>query len=237
MRWFRRTRADKPGDLDPGRQEALVREIRSGFGPAPQLQNRDRADALTSLLDGDVGLAVAVRIVRDVSDEAYAEVLARVAEINKGSGRPYTMDGRNYRPLWRQTGPELRPSLSALPGGFHPYVHLAAALAVITVHSRRCVRLTEPRPLLANVFELLDLTTAGWEFGGVPVDADAADLANRLITAAQRIRTAMPDPPPLPPAVRELMRRNNTTVVRDSTGGTVVGGVNLGAQLRSTLLT
>ena len=38
----------------------------------------------------------------------------------------------------------------------------------------------------------------------------------------------MPEPPPLPPPVRELMRRNNTIDVHDPTGSRVVGAYNPG---------
>jgi hypothetical protein len=237
MRWFRRGSAAKRAELDPGRQEALVQHIRSRFGSGAQLRYRDQVDELRALLDGDDGLSVAVRIVYEVADEAHAEVLARVAEVNRRSGRGYTLEGRNYRALWRLAGSELRPSLFALPCGFDPYVHLVAALQVLGVHARRCVGLTDPAPLVARVFELLDLTASGWEFGGVRVDADAADLASCLITAAQQLRMAVPEPEPLPPAARELMRRNNTTDVHDPTGSTVTGGINIGAQMRSALLT
>ena len=84
---------------------------------------------------------------------------------------------------------------------------------------------------MAHVFELLDLTTVGWEYGRVRVDVDAAALANRLILTAAQLRAAMEEPPRLPPPVRELMRRNNTVAVYDPAAGGVVGAINLGAQL------
>ena len=72
----------------------------------------------------------------------------------------------------------------------------------------------------------------------MPVDTNAARLATTRIAAASQIRAAMPDePPPLPPAIRELMRRNSTTNVYDPAGTTVVGGINLGAEMRPALLT
>jgi hypothetical protein len=237
MRWFRRAPAEGRVALDPGRQEALAQEIRHRFGGGVQMRYQDQVDALVRSLDGDDGLCVAVRVVHTVADEAHAAVLAHVAETNQRTGRGYALDGRNYRPLWRQAGHELRSPLFALPCGFHPYVHVAAALALVGASARRCIRLTDPTPLLAHVFEILDLTAAGWEFGGVRVDADAAHLANRLIEAAKQIRAAMPEPPPLPPDVREMMRRNNTTEVYDASGNTVVGGINLGAEMRPALLT
>jgi hypothetical protein len=86
------------------------------------------------------------------------------------------------------------------------------------------------------VFEVLDLTTAGWEYGRVRVDTDAAALADRLISSAGQVLAAMDDPPRLPPPVRELMRRNNTLGVHDPTGPRAVGGINLGARMRERLL-
>jgi hypothetical protein len=237
MRWFRRTPTSKPGGLDPVRQDSLIQEIRSRFEADVQPGFGEQADALVPLLDGDDGLSVAVRIVHDVSNEANANVLAQVAELNRRLGRGYVLDGRNYRPLWQQAGPELRSSFTALPCGFHPYIHLAAALTVVGANARRCVRLTDPVALMAQVLALLDLVTAGWEFGGDRVDADAAALASGLITAAQHLRTAMSDPPPLPSAARELMRRNNTTDIYDPTGATVVAGINVGERMRAAFLT
>jgi hypothetical protein len=94
------------------------------------------------------------------------------------------------------------------------------------------------RPSRRNrrVFEVLDLAAAGWEYGRVRVDTDAAFLANRLISTARQIRAAMDEPPPLPPPARELMRRNNTVDVHDPTGDRVVSVINLGAEMRATLL-
>jgi hypothetical protein len=177
---------------------------------------------------GDAGLDEAVRMVRATADQAHASVVGQLAGLNG-----YTLEGRYYRPVWRQAGRRLRSPLPAMPDA---YRRLSAALAVVATQARRCVRTTDPVPLLASVFELLDLVTAGWEFGGVPVDADAARLASALIAAASQLRTAMPDdPPPLPPAIRELMRRNNTTHVYDPAGA-VVGGINLGAEMRPAFL-
>jgi hypothetical protein len=238
MRWFRRSPAEKSGQVDQARQGALLQEIRQRFGPAATVPARDQVAALTPLLDGDEGRPVAVRIIHDVAEEACAAMLAQVAEVNRRTGQRYALDGRNYRALWQQTGQQLRSPLFGLPSGFHPYVHLAAALAVVATDAKRCVRIADPAALAARVLEVLDLTTAGWEFGGVPVDVDAADLVNRLIAAAGQIRSASPDePPPLPPAIREGMRRNNTTEVFDRAGGAAVGGINVGAQMRQAFLT
>jgi hypothetical protein len=237
MRWLRRATPRTQVELDPIRQDALVQEIRSRFPGGAHVRHHDQVAALMPLLgDSGDGMCVAVRIVHEVADEAHADVVAQIADLNRRLGRGYALDGRNYRPLWRLAGPGLRSPLFALPCGFHPYVHLAAAVAVIGVHPRRCLRATDPDPLLARVFEVLDLTTAGWEFGGVPVDADAASLASHLITAGQQLRMAVPEPAPLPPAIRELMRRNNTTDIYDPTGDTVIGGINLGAQMRQAFL-
>jgi hypothetical protein len=240
MRWFRRARTDERAGADPGRQEALIHQIRAEFGASAQAPNHEQVAALTALLvdAGDDGLSVAVRIVRDVAEEAHADVIVRVAAVNTRLGGGYALAGRDYRPLWRQVGRQLGSPLFALPCGFHPYVQVPAALAVIAAHARRCVRLSDPLPLLAALFEVLDLTTAGWEFGGVRLDTDTAGLAGHLITAAQRLRGELPDEPPsLPSAIRELMRRNDTVDVYDPAGRTVVGGINVGAQMRPAFLT
>jgi hypothetical protein len=217
MRLFRRQSADKPAQRDPDRHEALLQQIRQPHG----------RDELVALLGGtDDGLSVAVRIVHDVAEEAHADVVSQVAQAG----------GRDYRRLWQSAGPNLRFPLYTLPCGFHPNTHLAAALTVISGAAPRCVRLTDPAALLAHVLELIDLTVAGWEFGKVSVDTDAASLMERLISAATQIRAATGEPP-LPSTIRELMRRNNTTDIYDPTGATVVGGVNVGAELRKAFLT
>ena len=46
----------------------------------------------------------------------------------------------------------------------------------------------------------------------------------------------MGDPPPLPPPVRELMRRNNTLDVHDAIANRIVGGFNPGRTMREALL-
>ena len=236
MRWFRRASGGRRAPHDPGRQVALLQDVRHGFGGGVRVRFPDQADAVMRLLDGDDGLSVAARIVRDVADEAHAEILARASDLSRLTGRQLIVDRRNYRPLWRVVGPELRSPLFALPCGFHPYVQVAAAVIVVGGRADRYAHLTDPGPLLAHVFEVLDLTTAGWEYARVRVDTDAAQLANRLISTARQLRAAMKEPPPLPPAARELMRRNNTTDVYEPGGDRVVGGINLGAEMRPALL-
>lgn len=217
MRLFRRTSVERPAQRDPGRQEALLQQIRQPI----------ERDALVALLGGDDdGLAVALRIVRDVAEEARADVLSQLAGV----------DGGNYRQLWQSAGPNLRFPLYTLPCGFHPNVHLAAALTVIGGAASRCVRLTDPATLLGHLFDLIDLTVAGWEFGKVSVDSDAANLMEHLISTATQVRAAAGEPP-LPQAIRELMRRNNTTDIYDPTGHAVVGGINIGAEMRKAFLT
>jgi hypothetical protein len=231
MRWFRRGRGVQH---DPDRQQALLHDLRQDFGAHARARFADQADAVVRLLDGDDGLLVAAEVLREFADAAHADLLAQTEELYRRTGRAFGVDRRNYRPLWRSAGPELRWPLFALPGGLHPYVQVAGAVTVVGTHARRAVRVSDPEPLLAHVFEVLDLTIAGWEYGRVLVDADAAALAERLISTAREVRAAMPEPPPLPPPVRELMRRNNTIDVRNPVGSRAA--INPGREMRESLL-
>ena len=92
------------------------------------------------------------------------------------------------------------------------------------------------RAAIAAIEAHPDLTLAGWEYARVRVDTDAAALAGGLISTARELRAAMPDPPPLPPPVRELMRRNRTVDVHDPAGDRIVGAINPGREMREALL-
>ena len=233
MRWLLGRR---PVEHDPGRQQALLHDVREQFGPAVRAGLAEQADEIVRLLDGDDGLIVAAEILREFADTAYADLLAQAGEVHRRTGRGYPVDRRNYRPLWQAAGPGLAWRLFGLPGGLHPYVQVAAAVTVVGTQAKRCVRVTDPVPLLAHVFEVLDLTVAGWEYGRVRVDADTAALVDRLIFAGREIGAAIGDPPPLPPPVRELMRRNNTIDVYEAMGNRIVGALNPGRQMRESLL-
>jgi hypothetical protein len=236
MRWFRRAPAEGPVELDPARQEALVQEIRHQFGPHARVPFHQQVDALVPRLAGDDGTYVALRIVWEVAEEAHASIGAQVTDLNR-MGRGYTLDRRHYRVLWQQAGRELRYPLFALRSGFHPYIHLPAALVVIGGNAARCLKLSNPAAVLGQMFEIVELTMVGWESGLVRVDTDAAYLLNRLVAAAKDLRVAVgDDPPPLPPAIREMMRRNRTTPVYDPAGTAVVGGINIGAEMRPAFL-
>jgi len=234
MRWLQRG-PGKQGQHDPDRQRAVLHDVRHRFGGHVQVRFPDQAQAVAQLLNGDDGLLVAVGIVREFADAAYAELFGQVGDLYRRTGHALGVDRRNYRPLWQAAGPRLRLAPTQ-PGGLHPCVQVAAAVTVVGAQAQRIVRLTDPYPLLAGLFEVLDLTIAGWEFGRARVDADAATLAGGLITSARNLRDAMSDPPPLPPPVRELMRRNNTINVYDPAADRVVGAFNPGKQMREYLL-
>ncbi|MEU8821409.1 hypothetical protein [Actinoplanes sp. NPDC048796] len=227
MRWFRRGSGSQK---DPGQQQAIVDDIRTRYGPHVPGTFLQQADAAAAQLGGDDGVLAAARVVREFADAAYADVAAQVA------GYGYAVDRRNYRPLWRETGSRLRWNLWALPGGLHPYIQVSGAVAAIGAEAKRLVKLTDPAPPLAHLFEILDLTIAGWEFARVRPDTDAATLAHRLIGTTRDLRAAMSDEPPLPQPVRELMRRNNTVNVYDPNSPAVVGGFNPGKEMREALL-
>jgi hypothetical protein len=235
MRWFRLGLGKRQVQHDPARQEALRQEVRLRFGVDGQGRFGEQADAVAELLEGDDGLSVAIGILREFADAAHTELLGQAADLHRHTGHGPAVDRRNYRPLWREAGPRLRWPLFALPGGLHPYVQVVAAVTVVGARARRAVQVTDPEPLLAHVFEVLDLTVAGWEFGRVRVDVDAGTLADRLVSTARALRAAMPEPPPLPPAVRELMRRNNTVDVY-APDGHVAGAINPGRMMRESLL-
>lgn len=230
MRWFRRKPADGPFRVDPVRQEALIADIRRRFGGDVPLRFREQVDALVPLLNDDDGLIVATRIVHVTAEQAYADAQAQAAA--RGLG---VVDRRSYRALYRQMGPDLRYRLAELPCGFHPYVHLGAALTAIRERPKRARASTDPNWLLAHTLELLDLTVSGWEIGGVRASIDAAELATRLLAAAAQLRLTEDRPPALPPGIREVMRSNRTIDIYDSTG-IVVGAVNMGADTRRSLL-
>lgn len=229
MRWFRRKPADKHLLVDPVRQEALIADVRRRFGGHVPVRFQEQVDALVPVFNDDDGLAVATVIVHRMAAEAYADVQAQAAA--RGLG----VDRRTYRALYRQMGPDLKYRLAELPCGFHPYVHLGAALAAIQVHPKRAMVLTDPNWLLVHTLELLDLTVSSWEFGRIVVNTDAADLAGRLIAAAMQIRLTEDEPPALPPGIREVMRSNRTTHIYDRTGA-VIGSINLGEQTRRSFL-
>jgi len=229
MRWFRRKPADKPLLVDPVRQEALIADIRQRFGGHVRVPSHEQVAALVALFDDDDGLAVATVIVHRMAEQAHADLQAQAAA--RGLG----VDRRNYRALYRQMGADLRYRLAELPGGFHPYVHLSAALTAIGTHPKRALVLTDPNWLLLHTLELLDLIVSGWEFGRVRASADAADLVGRLIAAAMQLRLTEDEPPALPPGIREVMRSNRSTGIYDRTGA-LIGSINVGEQTRRAFL-
>ncbi|MFK3978966.1 hypothetical protein ACI2K4_01170 [Micromonospora sp. NPDC050397] len=221
---------------DPGQQAALLQDVRHRFGAHAQVRFSDQVDAITRMLNSDDGLVVAAGIVREFAEDAQTDFLTQAFELHRRTGIQLTVDRRNYRPLWRAAGPQLRWPLFGLPCGFHPYAQVAAAVKVLGAQASRLARVTDPIPVLAQVFEVLDLTVVGWEYGRARVDTDAASLAHQLISTARDIRGTMDDPPPLPPPVREMMRRNNVTDVYDPAVNRVVGAINLGGEMRPALL-
>ncbi len=229
MRWFRRKPADRPLLVDPVRQEALVADVQRRFGSHVPVRFSEQAGALVPLFTDDDGLAVATVVVHRMAEQAYADIQAQAA------ARGLAVDRRTYRALYRQMGPDLRYRLSESRSGFHPYVHLSAALSAIEMDPRRAMVVTDPNWLLVHTLELLDLTVSGWEFGRVQASAEAADLVGRLIAAAMRMRLTEDEPPALPPGIREVMRSNRTTDVHDRTGARI-GGINVGEQTRRSFL-
>ncbi|GAA3777311.1 hypothetical protein [Micromonospora maritima] len=236
MGWLRRLLGGDRVELDPGRQQALLRDVRHSYGAHVRVRFPDQVEAITRLLSDDDGLVVAAGIVCEAAEEAHADLQFQAQEVFRRTGRRLLVHRRNYRPLWREAGPALRWPLGALPSGLHPYAQVSAAVTVVGARADRLDRVTDPQPFVVRLFEVLDLTTAGWEFGRVRVDTDSVTLVERSTGTAARVLAAMDDPPRLPPAVREMMRRNHTVDVYDPAGPRVVGRINPGARLRETLL-
>ncbi|MFI7215294.1 hypothetical protein [Micromonospora maritima] len=236
MGWLRRLLGGDRVELDPGRQQALLRDVRHSYGAHARVRFPDQVDAITRLLSDDDGLVVAAGIVCEAAEEAHADLQFQAQEVFRRTGRRLLVHRRNYRPLWKEAGPALRWPLGALPSGLHPYAQVSAAVTVVGARADRLDRVTDPQPFVVRLFEVLDLTTAGWEFGRVRVDTDSVTLVERSTGTAARVLAAMDDPPRLPPAVREMMRRNHTVDVYDPAGPHVVGRINPGARLRETLL-
>ncbi|GIJ24461.1 hypothetical protein [Micromonospora lutea] len=236
MRWLRQLLGSKRVQLDPERQQALLRDVRHRYGTGSPVHFPEQVEAITRMLDDDDGLVVAAHMVSEAADAAHADLQAQAHDVHRRTGRRLLVHRRNYRPLWKEAGPALRWPLFALPRGLHPYVQVTAAVSVVGSRAPRLGQVADPNLLLARVFEVLDLTIIGWEYGQVRVDTDAAALADRLISTAGQVLTAIDDPPRLPPPVREMMRRNNTIDVHDPTGPHVVGGINPGARMRESLL-
>ncbi len=236
MRWFRRGSGRPNTPQHSVEQLALVEDVRHRFGAHLPGAFQDQAAAVAPLLDGDDGVIAATAILREFADSAYADLQAQAAELSRRTGFEFVAERRNYRPLWRDARGELRWGLFTLPGRLHPYIQVTAAVAVIGSQAKRVVRLTDPAPVLAQLFEILDLTTGGWEFARVRPDTDAATLAHRLIITARDLRSAMSDEPPLPLPVREWMRRNTTIDVYDPSSPAVVGSFNPGQEMREALL-
>lgn len=228
MRWLRGL-GKRRTPLDPARQQELLRELRQ-FGPHGIGKLNDQAVRASALLEGPDGVAAAATLMREFADGAFANFAGQSAALG------LTADRRDYRQLWEAAGKRLKSPLFAIPGGLHPYVHVAAAVTVIGGQAAATVKIVEPVPLLSHMFEVLDLTLAGWEFGRVLVDVDGATLAVNLITAATALRGEMSDPPPLPQPARTQMRSNKSVNVLDPAISRIVGQWNPGKQMRECLL-
>ena len=233
MRWFRRKPNDRQVHERAAQQTAIVDDVRHRFGPHQPGSFQDQAHAVAGLLTGPAGLDAAATIVHEFADSAHKEIQALAAALSRSLGYQFRVDRSNYRSLWQDAQADLRWPLFNLPGGLFPYIHVAAAVQVIGAHPKQT---TTPDPLLAHLFELLDLTIAGWEFANVRVDTDGANLVTALITTTRALRMAMPKEPPLPTPIRDLMRRNNTINVHAPNAPHVVTTITPGRHLREVLL-
>jgi len=232
MRWFRRARNERPGQRDEARR-MMIDDVRQRFGIHQPGSFHDQAVAVAEALTGPDGVAAAAGIVHEFAESAHSEIQRLAAELSRQVGYQFVVDRANYRPMWREAQPDLRWPLFNLPCGLFPYIHVAGAIRAISAQVKLT---TDQNRLHGRLFEILDLTIAGWEFASVRVDTDGAALASLLISTARDLRTTMSKEPPLPPAVRELMRRNNTIDVYAPDAHRIVGGINPGREMREMLL-
>lgn len=233
MRWFRRVRDERLDQQDAARR-MRINDVRQRFGIGQPGSSHYQAAAVTEALTGPDGVAAAAGIVHEFADSAHSEIQRLAAELSRQVGYPFFVDRANYRPMWREATPDLRWPLFNLPCGLFPYIHVAGAIRAISAQVKFT---TDQNRLHGHLFEILDLTIAGWEFASVRVDTDGAALASLLISTARDLRTTMNKEPPLPPPVRELMRRNNTIDVYAPDAHRIVGGINPGREMREMLLT
>jgi len=231
MRWFRRKTSERFVLTDADRQ--TIDDVRQRFGLHRPGSFRAQADAVADVLGGPEGARAATGIVHEFAESAHQEIQGLAAALSRSVGYQFVVDRTNYRPLWRDAQPDLKWPLFALPCGFFPYIHVAAAARTISSHPKA---VPDQALVLAHLFEILDLTVAGWEFANVRVDTDGADLASTLITTTRSLRDAMSKEPPLPPPVRELMRNNNTIDVLAPDAPHVAAHFNPGRRLREVLL-
>jgi hypothetical protein len=233
MRWFRRKPADQLVRRNSEQQTAIIADVRQRFGMGRPGSFQSQADAVAEALTGPDGLEAAAGIVYEFAESAHREIQGLAANLSRSLGYQFVVDRGNYRPLWRDAQTDLKWPLFNLPCGLFPYIHVAAAVRVIGADAKHT---TDQDPLLVHLFEILDLTIVGWEFASVRVDTDGAALVTSLITTTRNLRMAMSKEPPLPPPVRELMRRNNTIDVHDPGAPRVVSSINPGRELREVLL-
>ncbi|GAA2635231.1 hypothetical protein [Paractinoplanes durhamensis] len=211
----------------------MISDIRQRFGLHQPGSFDQQAAAVAEALTGPDGVAAAAGIVHEFADSAHAEIQRLAAELSRRVGYQFVVDRADYRPMWREARPDLRWPLFELPCGLFPYIHVAGALRAISAEVKLA---TDQNRLHGHLFEILDLTIAGWEFASVRVDTDGAALATLLISTARDLRTTMSKEPPLPNPVRELMRRNNTIDVYAPDAHRIVGGMNPGREMREMLL-
>ncbi|GAA0577574.1 hypothetical protein GCM10010172_72920 [Paractinoplanes ferrugineus] len=232
MRWFRRKRDDRFDQNDEARR-LIIDDVRQRFGVGLPGSFQQQATAVTEALTGPDGVGAAGGIVREFADSAHAEIQRLAAELSRQVGYRFQVDRTNYRPMWREAQPDLRWPLFNLPCGLFPYIHVAGALRAI---SNQVKLTTDQDRLHGHLFEILDLTVAGWEFASVRVDTDGAALAGQLIGTARDVRMTMSKEPPIPLPIRELMRRNNIIDVYAPDAHRIVGGFNPGREMREVLL-
>jgi hypothetical protein len=187
---------------DPEPDAPLLDVIRQDFRPHRGPTYDELSAGLTMLLERDPdGTAAAVQIVVDYVDALHQATLAEIAQYNRMRGADLRLDGHDYAAVYRDAKSMLKQAI--VGAGWHPRVHLDAALAHLTAHAGEldpAARTTALDHLLQLV--ALRVARARHSLGGIDT-RDVLEL-RRLLAAVSRVRAAAGDPP-LPAYVAGLL--------------------------------
>lgn len=210
------SRVEDGGAFTPPTAE-LARELldRFAFGLDGA---RPLYDGVLSRLEAeepDRAALLAVRIIGDVAEQTHAAVLAALGWANEKPGTDFRLAGQAYGPLWQQEFQlHYSKGLLPLPRGWHPHIHLRAALQYVTERPGLALAVTDPHQLARQLSALLELgmADAAWPVFG---DTSPWDLRilRHMLDALAAVRFATPAPEPLTPFLTELLDSDPAVMV------------------------